>query len=252
MNTWLSFSKPPQKARLRLFCFPHAGGGASLFRTWTRDLPADVHVCAIRLPGREGRITEAPFTRLQPLVQTLRKALWRYLDIPFAFFGHSLGALVAFELAREIAARNGTQPSTLFVSGHRAPQIPYPRKPICALPPEEFLQELRHLGGTPVEVLQSPELMDLLLPVLRADFAVCETYVYESGERLQSPISAFGGSDDPEVSNDDLTGWGTETDASFKLRILPGDHFFFLTARDALLEAVSQDLMVTLRKLEPD
>jgi medium-chain acyl-[acyl-carrier-protein] hydrolase len=178
---------------------------------------------------------------MEPLVEALAAAL-PLAGVPFAFFGHSMGALIAFELARELARRGRPGPLHLFVSGRRAPQVPDREEPLHRLPDPEFVVRLRELNGTPEEVLANGELMQLLLPLLRADFAVHETYEYRPGEPLAVPISALGGIADPEVRRDDLEAWRPETRGAFRLRMLPGDHFFLLSARRLVTEAVARDL----------
>lgn len=240
-DSWIKGFVSNQQVHFRLFCFPYAGGGASSFRLWPNALPPGVNVCPVQLPGRENRLGEAPFTRLEPLVQTLDRLLRPYLDRPFAFFGHSMGALIAFELAHRLG-QNTLGPIRLFVSGHSAPQIPRRRPPIHQLPDSELVEALRDFGGTPEAVLQHPELMELLLPTLRADFSVVETYVYSPHEPLACPISVFGGLQDSEVSRDDLNVWCDQTRSSCTVRMFPGNHFFLHGAQDLLLRAVAQDL----------
>ncbi|HEU5320604.1 MAG TPA: thioesterase domain-containing protein, partial [Methylomirabilota bacterium] len=217
-----------------------AGGGAAAYRTWTAELPAEVEVCALRLPGREDRLTEPPFRRLGPLVAALVPGLRPHLDRPFAFFGHSMGALVAFHTAH--AVRHYQSPVHLFVSGRRAPHVPSAYPPIHALPDAEFVRQLRRLNGTPEAVLCEPQLMDMLLPVLRADIAVSETYVYAPQPPLDCPISAFGGVRDSEAGHDELAAWRDHTRAVFTLRMLPGDHFFLHTSRPPLLRALGEEV----------
>lgn len=211
---------------MRLFCFPFAGGGASTFRGWPDGLPAGVEVCAVQPPGRENRFRERPFSHLSALVLALSAALDPFLDIPFAFFGHSLGALTSFEMARQLRAQKQPSPLHLFVSGCRAPQVPYSGTPIHALPESEILTELQRLKGTPTEVLRHPELMEILLPLLRADFTLVETYVYTPADPLECAISAFGGLQDDEVSRNQLSAWQDQTLGSFRLQMFAGDHFF--------------------------
>ena len=241
-DSWIAFRKLNPQARLRLFCFPYAGTGASIFRTWPDGLPADVEVCPVQFPGRGTRLMETPFTQLSHLVQALAQALVPLLDKPFAFFGHSMGALVGFELARQLRRQSGVQPVRLFVSAARAPQIPHRDRPIHALPEGEFLAELRRLNGIPEKVLEEAELMQIMLPVLRADFAVYETYVYSTEPPLHCPISTFGGLQDQRVSRGDLEAWRNQTNGSFSLRMFPGDHFFWRTTQPLLLQVLSQDL----------
>src|SRR4028119_1169798 len=239
-DTWVSWRAPNPQASLRLFCFPYAGGAALTFRTWPDSLPSAIEICPVELPGRGKRITSVPFTRLQLLVQALALALLPYLDKPFAFFGHSMGGLVSFELARLLRREYGLSPVHLFVSAHRAPQVPDPDAPIHALPNPEFLQELRRYNGTPEAVLENAELMQLLLPTLRADFAVVETYAYTPEPPIDCPITAFGGLDDREVTCNELEAWREQTNASFVLKMFPGEHFFLHSAKPLLLQCLSQ------------
>jgi medium-chain acyl-[acyl-carrier-protein] hydrolase len=185
---------------------------------------------------------ETSFSRLSPLVQALAEALVPLLDMPFAVFGHSLGALVGFELARALRKQSGVQPVHLFVSADRAPQIPLPGRPIHALPEGEFLAELRCLNGTPGKVLEHAELMRIMLPILRADFAVYETYAYSAEPPLDCAISSFGGLQDRKVNCGDLEAWRDQTRASFSLRMFPGDHFFLNTSQSLLLRVLSEEL----------
>lgn len=241
-HSWVSYPKPCRRQRLRLFCFPYAGGGTSLYHAWLPALPPGVELCRVHLPGRENRLTEPAFERLPPLIERLARALPAHCDVPVAFFGHSMGALVAFELARELRRQGAAGPVHLFLSGHRAPQIPDPDPPIHHLPDAQFLSELQRLDGTPEEVLRDAELMQLAMPTLRADFAACETYSYAADEPLDCPISAFGGAWDPRLPEEQLAGWREQTSERFCLRMLPGSHFFLHTARPLLLSALYEDL----------
>jgi medium-chain acyl-[acyl-carrier-protein] hydrolase len=243
-DTWIAYRKPNPRARLRLFCFPHAGTGASIFRNWSDGLPADVDVCPVEFPGRGTRLMQAPSTRLTPLVQALALGLAPLLHEPFAFFGHSLGALVAFELARQLRRQSGVGPMRLFVSAARAPQIPTRNCPMHALPEAELLGELGRLNGIPEKVLEDKDIMQIMLPILRADLAVYETYVYLAEHPLPCPISGFGGLRDDRVSYGDLEAWRDQTSASFSLTMFPGDHFFLNPARPLLLQVVSRELQL--------
>ncbi len=241
-DQWFGVHRPVSDPALRLFCFPYAGAGASIFRSWPDLLPPGVEVCGIQLPGREGRFKEEPYTRLPDLAQTLAEAVVPYTDVPCAFFGHSMGALVAFALARELRRNERAGPSLLIVSGQRAPQRPDPDPPIHDLPDEEFLREIRELDGTPEAVLANEELLQLLMPVLRADFAVCKTYEYVPEDPLDCPITAFGGIHDTEVSREDMAAWSHQTSASHSLRMFPGGHFSLLDEPAPLLHELSLQL----------
>ena len=248
-NSWLPYARANARTRLRLFCFPYAGGSASIFRMWSAMLPPEIEVCAVQLPGRENRVRELPLTQLNLLIQVLTEAFLPYLNMPFAFFGHSMGALVSFELARQLRRQNYPTPLHLFVSAHRAPQIRNFSPPIHQLPETLFVEKLRLLNGTASEVLEDDELMQLLQPTLRADFAICETYSYTTEDPLVCPISAFGGLYDDEVSYNDLAAWHEQTSSLFTLHILPGNHFFLHNLREPLLGAISKDLALHISQI---
>jgi len=182
------------------------------------------------------------FTRLSPLLKNLAQAMRPYLDMPFAFFGHSLGALIGYELARQLRGEGELQPAHLFVSACRAPHLPDPDPPIHILPEPEFVATLRRLNGTPEPVLRHAELMQMLLPILRADFEVFETYRHANGALLECPIAAFGGLADRKVREGELTAWRERTRSRFTLRMFPGDHFFLHSARTPLLQSIAQAL----------
>jgi medium-chain acyl-[acyl-carrier-protein] hydrolase len=205
-------------------------------------MPPGVEVCAVRLPGREARLAEPAFKSIRPLVAALAEPLLPHFDKPFAFFGHSMGAKVAFELARYLRSTRGVEPVHLFVSGCKGPRLPRDGRPIHGLPEAEFIEELRRLNGTPPEVLEHPELMRLMLPLLRADFELVETYEYLPGPLLDCPVSAYGGLEDVDVPGEQLGEWGAETNGAFNQRMFPGGHFYLHAARERLLQMISLDL----------
>jgi medium-chain acyl-[acyl-carrier-protein] hydrolase len=240
--SWFSSPKPNPNAQLRLFCFPYAGGDAVIYRSWPEMLPANIEISAAQLPGRGRRMREAPYTALMPLVQATSDAILPLLDRPFAFFGHSMGAMIAFELARQLRERSSLQPVHLFVSGRRAPQIARAPRVRYDAPEPEFVEELRNLEGTPPEVFDHPELMQLMLPLLRADFSVVHTYTYTPAPPLDCPITAIGGLEDEEANREHLEAWREHTNADFKVRMLQGNHFFLNTERALLLRVIAQEL----------
>lgn len=243
-SLWMSSRKRKSHASLRFFCLPYAGGGASIFRTWSDYLPDEVEVCPIQLPGRENRLHEVPFTSLSSLVQAMAEALYSYCDLPFAFFGHSLGGLLAFELARSIRKEYRLNPAYLFISGFHAPQLQYSISPIHQLSDAAFLASISSLGGTPEAVLQNTELINLLLPTLRADFTLYETYEYAADVPLHCPLSVFGGLQDknPLLEEEKLKLWREHAEEMFSLRMLPGGHFFLQEKKELLLKYLSSDL----------
>ena len=248
VDRWTVVTRPNADPRVRLFCFPYAGGSAAIYRTWGEVLPPDIEVQAVQLPGREWRLKEEPYTRVLPLVEELAVVLKNLFETPFAFFGHSLGAILSFELARELRRRGLPAPEYVFLSGHHAPQLPRLERDIHDAPDEHFYQGLRRLEGTPEELLENEELMELLLPAMRADFAMAETYELAPEPPLDCPLSVFGGLGDPHTDRPKLEPWAEHTTGDFKLRMVPGGHFFVNEARDLILRAVFQDLMGVQRR----
>jgi len=224
----------------RLICFPHAGAGAAAFQAWSALLPPHIELCALRLPGREQLVRGTPFQRLAPLIDWAIDVLTPMLAHPCVFFGHSLGALIAFDLARELRRRKLPSPQGLLVSGHRAPQLPRRQPPLAGLPDSEFIARVEALGGTPVtEAFAHPELRSLILPALRADFAILENYTYTDAPPFEFSLCIYGGADDPLVPVEDLAPWAEQTRGTFSRRVFPGDHFYLQTQRDALLQEIS-------------
>lgn len=243
--------RPRPGALARLVCTPYAGGSSGVYHPWLRLLPAAIELNALQLAGRGHRVGRPAHDRLDELVLELTRAIVPWLDRPFVLFGHSLGALVSFELARSLRRCFCLSPVLLVVSGYRAPHLPPRRRPIHDLPREPFWEEIRRMHGTPPEVLADPQLTNLLEPTLRADFACVETYVHEPETPLDCPIVAFGGRADAEVSVEDLEAWAEHTEAGFSLSTFAGDHFFLHTEQRSvvreLLGALSPLLNVPLR-----
>jgi len=241
---WLVRPRPNPRAALRLLCFPYAGGGASVFRTWPAALPADIELLAVELPGRETRFRERPFQQLAPLIAALTDAIGPHLQAPFAIYGHSLGAVVGFNFARELRRRSLPEPVHLFVSGRRAPQLPE-RSPIHQLPDPQFLDQLRRLGGIPDALFEQPEIMEIFLPVLRADVAVAESGPVGCEAPLAYPITAMGGLTDEKARLEELDAWRAQTSAAFDREVFPGGHFFVQSARTAFLGSLARRLART-------
>jgi surfactin synthase thioesterase subunit len=219
---------------LRLYCLPYAGGSARVFADWAGALPAGVELVGLELPGRGLRFHEEPVARLEPVVADLLGAVLSRPPERFAVLGYSYGSLLAFELCRRLEHYHGLVAEHLFVAAMRAPGVPRTEPPVSALPDHLFREHIRSLGGTPPEVLEHDALMEILLPVLRADFTVVDNYAYH-GKPVSCPVTAFGGFDDAGVTPDALTAWAGCTLGPFALHMFPGGHFFLRTARDELL-----------------
>jgi medium-chain acyl-[acyl-carrier-protein] hydrolase len=224
---------------IRLFCFPYAGGSPAAFSSWPALLGRDYEVCAFSLPGRGARMREAHLCSLHEILQSAYDNIQPLLDLPFMFLGHSMGALIAFELARLLHRRRNKLPRVLFVSGALAPQTPWKKKTFD-LPRDEFLDEVYRLNGIPEELIREKGFIDMFLPALRADFRICQTYKFSPGELLPVPIHVFGGLDDPDISKKDLEGWAEHTSCGSSLMLLPGDHFFITTSPQEVVDRVKR------------
>ncbi|MEM8805127.1 MAG: alpha/beta fold hydrolase [Cyanobacteria bacterium P01_G01_bin.38] len=242
-NPWVVFPRPDPDASMRLFCFSHAGAGASTFRPWGAHASPGIEICAVQYPGRETRLRESPFRDIGALVADMHSALLPYLDRQFICFGHSVGALICFEWVRYLRRQGCPLPVRLFVSGRQAPQVPLPLPWIHTLPDSGLKAELRSYGGTPEVVLQSNEFMAIYLPILRADLAINETYAYLPDEPIAAPISIFGGLQDHRVSFNSLEAWDKQTTKGSKLRLLPGGHLFIRDSSKAILQAIAEDIV---------
>jgi medium-chain acyl-[acyl-carrier-protein] hydrolase len=246
-SRWFQRLSPHSAPILRVFCFPYAGGSAQIFHEWQRHLPPEIDLCLVHLPGRGNRMTEPAFTQIKPLLETLANEIRPEVNGRFAFYGHSMGALISFELTRELRRRNLALPSHLFVSGRRAPSIPDPDPITFNLPQREFMAEVQKLNGTPKEFFDHPEMRELFLPLLRADFEIVETYQYIQEMPLSCPIAVYGGTEDGHVPVETLSAWQKETTAECKVKVLPGDHFFIRSHKTEFLAALHGDLMDALR-----
>jgi surfactin synthase thioesterase subunit len=256
---------PPDEARwwirtgertspaLRLLCFPFAGGAASLYSSWATQLGSDVEVLALQLPGRENRLRE-PALHAMPeavaaIVRALPEAIFAPDAVPFCFFGCSLGGLVAFETIRALRRAGRPLPTRLFVAASSAPHRNHARQPpVYRRSDAEFRDELRKFQGTPEAVLNNAELMAVILPTLRADFELLETYRCEPEPALPLPIAAYGGLGDGEVPPDAVAEWGEHTSGGFSLQFLPGDHFFIKSAQAQLLDLLKREMEAVVRR----
>jgi surfactin synthase thioesterase subunit len=229
---------------LRLFCFPFAGGGAGLFRPWPVYFAAlGIDVCAVRLPGRDDRFGEEPEVDIRVLAKRAGDGIAEQLDVPYALFGHSMGALLAYELALCLRQRGARSPSRVIVSACRAPHLPDPEPHICKLSAQEIVAELRRYGGTASEILDNPEMLELALPLLRADAQLTEAYRHVETPPLTSPICAIHPEADDLIARDDMAAWQRYTAGQFRLDTVAGGHFAVREEPAGTMEIVAEELL---------
>ncbi|QLE41164.1 SDR family NAD(P)-dependent oxidoreductase [Nostoc sp. C052] len=240
-SDWLVFPKPNPDACLRLFCFPYLGGSTSEFLPWSDNLPADVEVCAVKLPGSKDFLGKQSFDELTSVIKILVEVLVPYLDKPFAFYGHSLGALISFELARQLRRENSKTPAHLFVGASQAPQIPYLHPSVEKLPEFEPVKGVS-INDLPQLYRDNTELLELLPLLLKEVTLLAEKYSYTEEEPLNCPISVFGGMQDNVITEDLLSAWREQTCSNFKLQMLSGNHLFLHSSQHLLLQAISEEL----------
>ena len=242
-NLWLPLRRTRTSSpRIRLFCFPFAGGAASVYRTWPEAYPQDVEVLPVQLPGREKRMREAPFKHLDELLDAMVPILRPHLDKPFALFGHSMGAIIAYGVARRLIESGAPKPAHLFVSARAAPHRVAREEPIHSMPGPQFVEALKKMGGTPPQVLEHKELMELVEPLLRADLQLNEGYVHRESSPLPCPLTAFCGAQDQEAEEEPMRAWEDMTAGTFRFHLFPQGHFFIDEARDELIQEIVGDL----------
>jgi medium-chain acyl-[acyl-carrier-protein] hydrolase len=231
--------------RARLYCLPHAGGTARVFQPWRKRLRADIDICALEYPGHGSRLGE-------PLLDTIEQMAHSIADlmpaprVPYALVGHSMGSLVAFETCRTLAARCAAMPSLLIACGHQGPRVPRSSPPIHDAPHDTFVAHLRKLGATPPELFSAPDLLDLMIPILRNDFRACETYSPRAHPPLSVPLAVYGGLGDEDTSRETLLAWRDETSGPCTVRMFPGGHFFIRDCADHVVATLERDIIGAL------
>ncbi|MCQ1061098.1 alpha/beta fold hydrolase [Photobacterium sp. ZSDE20] len=228
IEAWFANFSNHDNVDYRLICFPFSGGGANIYRQWPAHL-SQAEVWALKLPGREVRFSEPVITDLELLVETLAPIVKALMDKPCVFFGHSMGALIAFELARYMEKQYGCTPELLIVSGFRSPERKSKKRQLHALPESELVSELREYGGTVPQILEHRETMLLLLPMLRGDFKIHETHYFDPSQSVSCPIRALYGRADDVADRDDIEGWQKYTQGAFAITAFDGEHFFLNT-----------------------
>jgi medium-chain acyl-[acyl-carrier-protein] hydrolase len=215
-----------------------------LFRNWPNKISPEIEVVPIQLPGKEVRMGDPLHSDLAGLVEDLGDAIESLLNVPFAFFGYSLGSMISFELARRIRRKRLGNPVHFFVSARQAPQLPEPNPDIRHLPDDQFVSEvIRRYDGIPKEIVQDPDVLAIFLPILRADIGMIETYTYREEPPFDCPITVFGGEHDREATYDQLAAWQKQTCGTFETRIYPGNHFFLESCEESIIEKISLDLL---------
>ncbi|MBU8567928.1 thioesterase [Virgibacillus pantothenticus] len=231
-----------QKPLYRLFCFPHAGGGCSTYSSWTEYCGEDIEIIVVQLPGRENRINEVPLDNLDIITELITHDISQFSDKPFAFFGHSLGSILSYEVCKTLLNNKKPYPTHLFLSSCRAPHIPnLDENKIYLLDDEQFTYRLKELNGTPNEILDIPEIRSLFFPMLRADFKIAETYYREINNMLPIPITCFMGQNDT-VELDDLLEWEKHTNKSFSQHTFHGNHFYLKNNVDNIVKIIKAKL----------
>ncbi len=246
-SPWLRCVRPNPNATLRLLCLPHAGGAASAYALWHRYMPSHIEVWSVQLPGRENRLSESAFTDWASLIHTLANAVWPITDVPLMCFGHSMGAVMAFELARYLRHHSTFAFQALLLSGHCAAHMSPNSEPIHHLPDDAFVHKVAEFEGLPVALTTSADFREIWLPSLRADFTLCERYRYVDDAPLSCPMIALGGVQDGHVRPSDLRAWSAHTLSSFRMHMLPGGHFYLHEQRDRFMQTLLAELTMLAR-----
>jgi medium-chain acyl-[acyl-carrier-protein] hydrolase len=242
-NKWIFQPEQKPNATIRLFCFPHAGGGISAFYQWHKYFNEEIELCFIQLPGRDRRINEAPYTQLSQLIDDLIRYITPFTDKKFAFLGHSMGSLISFELTRKMRLMQNLSPIHLFLLAGSAPHL-YTYEPIHHLEENDFIEEVRKFNGIDEIIINNKDIMRSFLQILKADFKLVESYNYIVDDPVDCSISVFGGISDPFVNRENLMSWKDHTTNNFKIRFFQGDHFFLKNNVDEIIRNIHEDLLM--------
>lgn len=247
MSNWFFIPQPNPTAKVRFFCFPYAGAGATLFNQWPSFMPDTVELVAFQPPGREMRFREEPVTSWSEMVKYIVREIDDYLDKPAILFGYCVGSIVAFEVARALQ-ETGKPVQALLVAARFAPSIPEPRQ-VHTLPDDQLVTTLAEYNATPADILNDASLLKILLPSIRADFQISETYQYTPEPKLTIPVTAFRGGQDQAITSANMQAWQETTTNSFALRTLPGGHFFIHDAQPIFKQMLRQTIQKIIKQL---
>jgi len=240
-SKWIFQPNPRPDAKVRLFCFPYAGSSAIVTYKYLVDsLPEFVEVCPVEFPGRGTRMGEKLIDNIEEILLNISKSFEDWLDKPFMFFGHSMGALISYELVFKIYGKYNKLPLKLYVSAHKAPFLERGGPIMHKLDKENFIRELKKMNGIAKELFEHSELMELMLPIIRNDYAVCENYSHKNKEKINIPITAFGGLYDKDVKEEHIKQWSEVTNSEFSHFLLEGDHFFITKEKEKFLNLFSK------------
>ncbi|HET8680974.1 MAG TPA: alpha/beta fold hydrolase [Micromonosporaceae bacterium] len=243
-DMWIRRYHPAPDSTVRLVCFPHAGGSASFYFPVSAKMPPAIEVCAVQYPGRQDRRAEASIESIPVLADAISDAIRPLADCPLAFFGHSMGAVVAYEVALRME-RDGAAPLVrLFASGRRAPSR-YRPEAVHQQGDQGIIAELRALSGPNTDMLGDPEMLEMILPAVRTDYRAIETYRHVPGQAVNCPIMVLVGDSDPRVTLDEAKAWAGHTTDPFDLRVFPGDHFYLIEQSQAVIQVLIEELATT-------
>jgi surfactin synthase thioesterase subunit len=240
-DDWIRALGPTSDVRARLFCLPYAGGGPATFRPWLKHLPSGMQLCCLELPGRESRILEKPLNDIHRLIAHIQASILTRLDRPYMIFGHSFGAIVGFELLQNLAAGGYPPPALFMASGAAAPHLQQ-QLGVSDLPDDAFIDFLGKCAGAPAALFDNPELLELALPALRADFEITDRYCYAPRPRLTCPIVALAGDCDPLVNASDLAAWQDHTSGAFRAYRPAGNHLYLRADNEAFFTLLRAEL----------
>jgi medium-chain acyl-[acyl-carrier-protein] hydrolase len=248
---WFIVPKPNPNAEIKLFCFPYAGGSSYTFQSWPQHISRNIEVVIIQPPGRGSRMFEPLYFDMNSLVNDLIQVFPEQLNKPYILFGHSLGSRVAFEILSQLSKIGCRLPIHFIASGSGGPHLMPDKDSIYHLPDKDFIAELKILNGTPKSILENKELMDLFLPLLKADFEIADNYCYSANNIFHCPITIFGGESDIEVSLLELTSWGDFFTKKTNVKMVPGNHFF-IDNKDVFLPKLNEVFDEYINKIRPD